>query len=218
MTSDTTNIEYWERVLQAPTSAYQKLFDTEHKYLLDKITPNSKVLDIGCGEGRNMKSIFEITPFVYGIDNDSNAIKDAKENFKNNDSVKIVRGEATNLPFQNETFDIVTFLIILPNLDKDKEKALQEASRVLKDDGFVILSTFAETAFENRMEMYKLLNAPIKKIEGTKVIFDESVGANVSEQFSLQEIKSLAKSVGLNVFNCQKVGLIGYICTLSKSR
>lgn len=215
MTSD-TNIGYWERVLQAPTPAYQELFDAEHKYLLDKITPNSKVLDIGTGEGRNMKSISEMTPFVYGIDNDANAIKDAKENFKDIDTIQIIQGEAVNLPFEDKMFDIVTFLMILPNLDKDKEKALQEASRVLKDGGFIILSTFAETAFEDRMKMYKLVNAPIKKIEGTKVIFDESLGANTSEQFSLQEIESLAKSAGLIVSNYQKVGLIGYICTFKK--
>lgn len=216
MISNTTNIGYWKKVLKAPTPAYQELFDAEHKYLLDKITPNSKVLDIGAGESKNMKSIFEITPFVYGVDNDANAVKDAKENFKDIDTVKIVQGEAVNLPFEDKIFDIVTFLMILPNLDKDKEKALQEASRVLKDDGFIILSTYADTAFEDRMKMYKLIDLPIKKIEETKVIFDEKLGANISEQFLLQEIKDLAKSAGLVISHYQKVGSIAYICTLKK--
>ena len=106
--------------------------------------------------------------------------------------------------------------MILPNLDKEKEKALQEASRVVKDDGFIILSVYAETAFEDRMKMYKLVDAPIKKIDGTKVILDESFGANISEQFSLQEIESLAKSAELTISDYQKVGSIGYICTLNK--
>jgi ubiquinone/menaquinone biosynthesis C-methylase UbiE len=216
MTSNTTNIGYWEKVLQAPTPAYQGLFDAEHKYLLNKITPNSKVLNIGCGEGRNMKSIFEITHFVYGVDNDANAVKDTKENFKGISTVEVVQGEAVNLPFEDNTFDIITFLMILPNLDKEKEKALQEASRVVKDDGFIILSVYAETAFEDRMKMYKLVDAPIKKIDGTKVILDESFGANISEQFSLQEIESLAKSAELTISDYQKVGSIGYICTLNK--
>ena len=217
MTSDITkNIGYWEQVLQAPTPAYQELFDAEHKYLLDNVTTNSKVLDVGCGEGRNMKSIYEVTPFVYGVDNDMDAVKDAKENFKDANTVQVVQGEAKSLPFKDKTFDIVTFLMILPNLDKNKEKSIEEASRVLKDDGSIILSTFADTAFEDRMEIYKLVNAPIKKIEGTKVIFDESLGANVSEQFSLQEIEDLAKSAGLTVSNYIKVGSIAYICTLKK--
>ncbi|MFC1720943.1 class I SAM-dependent methyltransferase [Patescibacteria group bacterium] len=216
MIENTKNIEYWKEVLQAPTPAYQELFDSEHKYLLENITTNSIVLDVGCGEGRNIKSILETSTFVYGVDNDADAVKDAKENFKDLDSVQIMQGAAANLPFEDKMFDIVTFLMILPNLDKDKEKSMQEISRVLKDDGFVILSTFADTAFEDRMEMYKLVNAPIKKIEKTKVIFDESFGANVSEQFSLQEIEKLAKSAGLVVSDCKKVGLIAHICKLKK--
>lgn len=212
-----TNIGYWEQVLQAPTPAYKELFDAEHRYLINNIPSNSKVLDIGCGEGRNMKSILEITPNVYGVDNDAKAVIDAKRNFEDINTVEIFQGEATNLPFEDKTFDVVTFLMILPNLNNDKEKALKEALRVLKDDGFVILSTFAETAFEERMKIYKQINAPIKSIEGTKVIFDESLGANISEQFSLEQINDLVKQTGLKVDKHEKVNSIAYICKLVKS-
>lgn len=211
-----TNIGYWEQVLKAPTSAYQELFDAEKTYLITHIPNSSKVLDIGCGEGRNMKSILEVTPNVYGVDMDIKAVEDAKENFKDNEGVQVVQGEAKNLPFEDKSFDVVTLLMILPNLNKDKEAAFKEAARVLRDNGFVIISTFAETAFDERMEIYKRLNAPIKKIEGTTVVFDESLGANVSEQFSLEEIENLAQSSGLTIAEHQKVGLIAYICKLVK--
>jgi 2-polyprenyl-3-methyl-5-hydroxy-6-metoxy-1,4-benzoquinol methylase len=56
-----TNIGYWEQVLEAPTPAYAELFRAEHEYLLENIFPNAKVLDIGCGNGRNIKSI-ELKP------------------------------------------------------------------------------------------------------------------------------------------------------------
>lgn len=211
-----TNIGYWERVLKAPTPAYQELFDAEKTYLITNISNGSKVLDIGCGEGRNMKSILESTPNVYGVDMDAKAVEDAKENFKNNEGVHIVQGEAKALPFEDGSFDVATLLMILPNLNNDKEAALKEAARVLKDGGFVVVSTFAETAFDERMEIYKQVNAPIKRIEGTTVIFDESLGANVSEQFSLEDIENLAKSAGLTISEHQKVGVIAYICKLVK--
>lgn len=211
-----TNIGYWERVLNAPTPAYQELFNAEHAYILNNIPAGSKVLDIGCGEGRNMKSIFEVSPHVFGVDNDVGAVLDAQKNFKDFPTVKIVQGDATELPFENETFDVVTFLMILPNLDNNKVKAFQEMARVLKKSGSVMLSTFADTAFEDRMEVYKLVKVPIKKIEGTKITFDKSLGANVSEQFSLEEINGLAASAKLKITHHQKVGQIGYICTLKK--
>jgi len=208
-----TNIGYWEQVLQAPTPAYQELFDAEYQYLVENVPTNSKVLDIGCGEGRNMKSILEVTSNVYGVDNDIKAVEDAKKNLPN---VQVVQAEAIDLPFEGKTFDVVTFLMILPNLDNGKEKAFQEISRVLKDDGFVILSTFAETAFEERMKIYKQVGVSIKQIDGTKVTFDESVGANTSEQFSLEDIENIAKIAGLKISESHKVGSIAYICKLEK--
>lgn len=210
---DNTNIKYWEQVLKAPTPAYQKLFDVEHRYLTNKIPVNSKVLDIGCGEGRNIKSILEVTQNVCGVDNDAKAVEDAKQNLPN---AQVIQGEAINLPYQDKEFDVVTFLMILPNLDNDKESAFKEIARVLKDDGFVILSTFAETAFEERMRIYNQVGVPIKNIEGTRVIFDESVGANISEQFSLEEIENLAKLAGFKVSEYEKVGQIAYVCILRK--
>jgi ubiquinone/menaquinone biosynthesis C-methylase UbiE len=212
-----TNIGYWEEVLKAPTPAYQELFDAEIKYLLDNIKSGAKTLDIGCGEGRNIKTILNRSKDVTGIDNDPIAVKDASDNFSGIPSVRIVCAEAVNLPFEDESFDVVTFLMILPNLDKQKEKGLREAARVLKSDGLLILSTFSEEAFDERMKVYKKVGAPIELVEGTKVIFDKSVGANISEQFSFEEINNLAKSAGLKIIKHSKIGKLAYICTLVKS-
>lgn len=211
-----TNIEYWEKVLGAPTPAYKDLFIAERDYLLKYIKPGMKVLDIGCGDGRNINTVSERTKFITGIDNDKTAVQGALKNFSDVPTINIICAEAARLPFTEESFDIVTFLMILPNLDKQKIKSLSEASRVLKPDGIIILSTFAETAFEERMKMYKALNAPIDRIDGTKVIFDKKLGANISEQFSISEINDLAKVAGLKVANLKKVGVLAYICTLAK--
>ncbi len=213
---ENTNIGYWEQVLEAPTPAYQELFDAEKEYLNTHIEPNSFVLDIGCGEGRNMQSILQRTQNVYGIDFDQKAVDDAKKRFEKIDTVKVFVASADKLPFEDETFDTVTFLMILPNLENNKDSSIGESARVLKKGGKLILSTFAETAFDERIKIYKMVNAPIKKIEGTKVIFDESLGANTSEQFSLDELRSLGEKSGLVVVESKKVGDIAYIVTYQK--
>src|SRR3989344_5818610 len=152
-----TNIGYWEQVLEAPTPAYQELFSAERKYLSEHILPDSFVLDIGCGEGRNMQSILQNTQNVYGIDNDPIAVEDAKKRFGEIKTVQVVVASADSLPFENETFDTVTFLMILPNLENNKESSISESARVLKKGGKLILSTFSETAFDERMKIYKML-------------------------------------------------------------
>ncbi len=209
-----TNIGYWEQVLRAPTSAYKKLFEAEKEYLHERIKADMKVLDIGCGDGRNMRSILEKTKFVTGVDNDQKAVEGTRKHFSEAPTVKVVLGDASALPFEDGSFDIVTLLMILVNLDKQKVKALTEAARVLKKDGLIILSTFAETAFDERMEIYTQIKASIERVEDTKVIFNKSL---VSEQFSLTEIEKLAKEAGLKILETEKVGNLSYICTLSKS-
>ncbi len=211
-----TNIGYWEQVLKAPTPAYQELFDAEKGYILENIPQNAFVLDIGCGEGRNMASIMQNTRNVYGVDNDQKAVEDAKKKFEGIDTIQVIRASAVELPFKDETFDVVTFLMILPNLGGSKSSAIQESTRVLKHDGKLILSTFAETAFDERMKIYKIINAPIKEVRGTTVVFDESLGANVSEQFSLDDLKEFGLQAGLQLDSYKKVGDIAYLCTFRK--
>jgi len=210
------NIHYWEEVLNAPTPEYRAFFEAEHAFLLERIRPNSKVLDIGCGEGRNMRSIFSVTKDVHGIDNDETAVEHAKENFRGIESVTIVQANATELPFEDKTFDTVTHLMALSNFAVHKVDSLKECARVLKDDGFIILSSFSDTAFDQRMKIYTQVGVPIKRIEGTTVIFDESVGAHTSEQFSQEQIEQLAEESGLTVVEYNRVGELCFLAILKK--
>ena len=50
------NIDYWESIVENPTLAYEEMFKVEKEYLQKNIISNSNVLDIGCGNGRNIKS------------------------------------------------------------------------------------------------------------------------------------------------------------------
>lgn len=211
-----TNIRYWEKVLKNPTPAYKELIDAEYAYLLEKIAVNSKVLDVGCGDGRNMKTALIKTSHVFGIDNDDLAVDDARQNFSSVSSVSIQKAEATKLPFEDKTFDVVIFFDILQNLGFNKLQALTEAKRVLKDTGIIILCTYSEEGFEERSKMYEIIAVPIERVEKTKFIFEKSVGACLSEQFSLDEIKSLADKSMLAVNDLRKIGKLAYICTLNK--
>ena len=211
-----TNIDYWEKVLENPTPAFEALFDAELTYIRSRVPGNSKVLEIGCGNGRNIKSIAEFTKDIIGIDNDPKAVEDARKNLAGFSGVKIMLADALDLPFPDKSFDVMIFLDTLVNMKENKVQALKEMSRVLTDTGKIIISVYSEDAFDARMDIYKIVNAPINKTEGTKVTFDESLAANVSEQFSKEDIESLADQSGLNLVDCKKVPGIAYICTLAK--
>ena len=207
-----TNIDYWEKVLANPIVSYKKLIEVERVYLQKNVTPHSKVLEIGCGNGRNIESLISITKNIVGIDNDPQAVKDAKKRLAKFLTVTILEADALALPFEDQSFDFVILLDTLVNFKENKLKSLLEMKRVLSKTGKVIISVYSEDAFDNRMTMYKQIEVPIERVDGTKIIFDKSVGANESEQFSKDQIFELSKQAKLKLVDCIKVEKIAYIC------
>ncbi len=58
--------------------------------------------------------------------------------------VRFVCGDATNLPFENESFDAVTMFDLLEHVPDDG-RAIEEAFRVLRPGGYLLVSTPNET-------------------------------------------------------------------------
>lgn len=206
-----TNIDYWNKVLENPTPTYKKLFTEEYQYLQNHTPKNSFVLDIGCGNGRNIETILSITKNVTGIDIEENAVKEAKEKFQHISEINIVKGSVFELPFNNKSFDVVILMCTLVNFDNKKIEALREMKRVMNDTGKLIISVYSEDALENRLEQYKKINLPIKGVAGNKVTFQDFSEAGTSEQFSLSDIETLGKKIGLKVRNLKKIPNIAYI-------
>jgi ubiquinone/menaquinone biosynthesis C-methylase UbiE len=211
-----TNIQYWEKILENPSSSYQEFFDRQKSYLIENIISTDKVLDVGCGDGKNIETILLTTEKVTGVDNDPVAINDAKNKLQNHvSSIDLVCCDALQLPFESETFDVITCLELIGNLGDNKISALKENYRVLKQNGYLILSTYSEDAFDARMKIYEQIKIPIEKIEGTKVYFDKSVGAYESEQFSLNDLEMLGIQAGFKMVDHIKIGIF-YICKFIK--
>ncbi len=111
------------------------------RFLLEKIIKkygggkkDVKILDVGCGSGGNIEFLSQFGK-VYGVDKSSLAINYCKKRgFKN-----VSQADATKLPFKEKQFDIVLLLDVLEHI-KDDKRALQEARRVLKDNGLIILT------------------------------------------------------------------------------
>ena len=106
------------------------------EYLKDKEFNN--ILDIGCGTGYliNMLSKEHNAEFI-GLDLSPEMIKQAKS--KNIKNAKFIEGRSDELPFENDTFDVVTCSQSFHHYP-ETDKPMQEAWRVLKTGGLYILS------------------------------------------------------------------------------
>ena len=210
-----TNMDYMANFLENLPKSYQKLFEEEKKYLQKIITLDAKVLDVGCGSGRSVFDILSKTKNIVGIDHSDRAVADAKNNFSRYPSIKILKADAAQLPFDNEEFDFVICMTTFANFADKKFKALEEMRRVLKDSGKIIISVFSENALEERMRVYKTLGVKIKEVKNGTVIFDESLGDSISEQFTKEQLENIFSRSNLKIENITKVN-IAYLCTLIK--
>lgn len=142
-------------------AAVSKQFDRISKqYMLERLSPENMrerkrvfdlvegkychALDIGCGPGTITEDILKISEKVSGIDISEDMINTALEEFsepqyKNRVSFEV--GDAENLKYPDETFDIV-FCIGVLRYTSSWEKALQEIHRVLKPNGIFVATFF----------------------------------------------------------------------------
>jgi ubiquinone/menaquinone biosynthesis C-methylase UbiE len=100
----------------------------------------SKIFEIGCGDGRrlrNLQRLDSVPANQYGIELLDFYVKDANILSSN---CKIQQGNAIDLPYENQMFDIVyqrTVFTSVLNIDIKKKIAL-EMLRVLKPDGIIL--------------------------------------------------------------------------------
>lgn len=136
--------------------SYDKLHEQEQteklnlaKQLIAKhivINEDTKILDVGCGSGYSSNFDCDVT----GIDPSSELIDIAKQRYDH----KFIVGKAEELPFDDNSFDIVISLSALQNFDEVSE-AIFEMKRVVNN--LIVIS------FPNRIIKFSELKEKLEK-------------------------------------------------------
>jgi ubiquinone/menaquinone biosynthesis C-methylase UbiE len=116
---------FWYRVRRNMTH------DFIRKYFEDR--KNLNILDVGCGTGALLRELNQYGK-VQGLDFSPRAVSFCKER----GLLNVEQGSATDIRYENNTFDLVLALDILEHIDDDK-KAMAEIHRVLKPGGVAII-------------------------------------------------------------------------------
>jgi SAM-dependent methyltransferase len=112
------------------------------------LAPGARVLDLGCGEGRHVHGLYMMGGLhIVGVDLDEPSLKTAQEglDFLSHDkadqtgSVALETGNATDLRFEDDSFDAVICSEVLEHLP-DYDAALVEMRRVLKPTGTLCIT------------------------------------------------------------------------------
>lgn len=142
---------------------------TESGLLYAEIKKDDVCLDIGCGGGRTVKRLSEMTDNkVYGIDISGTSVKLSikynKDEIKNN-RVKIKRGSASAIPFPDETFDVITAVETF-YFWENKTLCLKNIYKALKQGGrLLILLDDYDDGTERQKEAVELIKLELNKID-----------------------------------------------------
>lgn len=109
-----------------------------------EISKHSSMLDVGCGQGhwtRILARYLNKNSEITAVDSDPRWYSEnpeLKENLENlGMSFSLKKGDAQDLPFENETFDLVTCQTVLIHVP-DPQKAIAEMKRVLQPGGTLL--------------------------------------------------------------------------------
>jgi len=130
--------------------------DNDFYQMLNIHTDSFTILDIGCGDGHDLKKIINSTNSVYGIDPSEKFIDQAKSEIPTG---KFTIGYGENLPYKDNYFDLVISKYAIQTSTKAKECML-EAARVLKSGGtlHVLIKHPIQQFLEKKKSMNKSVN------------------------------------------------------------
>jgi len=163
-------------------------------------------LDVGCGTGKVSISIARQLPMAYvtgidyfhGVSGTSPVQPTLNAELENvSDRISFIPGNLLNIPFPDNTFDVVTAGSVLHEVHGDEQRlqAVREIKRVLKPGGIFVN---VEMLRNSRMKVAFLLFSAVWS--------PKTYWTNLLKQAGFQnlKVKEYNKFITLGVFFCEK--------------
>lgn len=164
------------------------------------------ILDSGCGDGCFTGKIAKLLPesFIYGVDVSTFRIgrllgKIASGNTK----MVAIAANSEHLPFEDSIFDAVLMREVLEHF-YNPLKALEEASRVLRPGGHLILTTPSKMMFYFWLAVAFIPSLLRRLITGRNILGNACKKA-YDEPVSVSELRNFFQTTGFEVVSWEKV-------------
>lgn len=176
-------------------------------YLLDQIMKgryngNDKILNAGCGNGRNLHWFLFNNISFYGIDSNASFINDLKTRHRNLHSDRFQVAAVASMPFESNFFDHIICSAVLHFAESTShfKNMMAELVRVLKPKGSLFIRMTSNIGIETDVE---LLEDGVYRIPDGLIRFllTKPLLASTMHQCSLSFIEPL-KTVNVNDIRC----------------
>ena len=130
---------YEQDALRVIPENTRRIEELRYRMLISKVRKGSKkVLDMGCGNGELISMLAEKGYKCVALDLSKNRLAKFKNRAKKL-GVAQIQGDATNIPLQYSSIDVIMCSEVLEHL-KDYEKVFKQMNRILKPHGRIVVS------------------------------------------------------------------------------
>ena len=166
-----------------------------------RLTVRSHVLDLGCGRGGVVELFWRDVKVAAGLDPDVPSLAEHRA-----PGMPVIRGRGEQLPFTDESFDLIVCLWVLEHLERPEE-VFREVRRVLRPHGHFVFLT------PNLRNPLLLLNRLAKALpQVQRRIVPRLYGRVESDTFQVRyrantdaSIRALAARCGLEVASLKAI-------------
>jgi len=185
-------------------SSSRFIFWQELEFVKDFVKEGDRVLDLGCGNARFFEILKNRNIKYTGVDSSEKILRIAKEKYNN--QAEFIQANALNMPFENSLFDIIFSFGVLHHIPSKKlqKKFLQEAQRVLKNDGLLVLTVWNlwQKKYIKLLAKYTLLKLIGKsKLDFRDIFMNFAKEKNIRyfHAFTKKELENLAKQENFKI-------------------
>ena len=138
-----------------------------------ELKEDARILDVGCAKGFMMYDFKKLMPNadIQGLDISQYALDNALEEMK----PFITIGNAKELPFEDNSFDLVICINTIHNLElEDCKQALKELERVSRHGAFLTVDAWRNDREKESMLKWNLTAKSYMHVEDWKKLFEEA--------------------------------------------
>ena len=182
-------------------------------FLVDFVKDGDKVLDLGCGNGRLFELFRDKKIDYIGIDLSKKLIEIARDKYKDYPNVKFLVRDALDTGFDENSFDLVYSIALLHQIPSKKYRlqSLNEVNRILKSEGFLILTVWNLWQKKYMRNILKTFFLKIKIPGSTKLDFKDTFipwkkrnGTTINRYyhaFTIKELRKIVKEAAFKIIN-----------------
>jgi len=145
-----------QRCYEIASERVCQYLEAEIVHALGRIRRTDEVLELGCGYGRIARRLAEVATRVVGVDTARGSLELARRLWQETDRCEFLCMDAIDLRFPDGSFDAV---LCLQNgicaFGVDQVRLVQEASRVTREGGIVLLSSYSDKFWPDRLAWFE---------------------------------------------------------------